>query len=347
MTNARLTQGVRLVPTSGEGGQERLTQAVRLSLGAISPPVRDTQQVRLAVAAGRYPARVTQTVRLTAASAVACVTMWQQLWEITRTDGVVFRFTSLDADFALGARVFKTCGSLTPSATEESSAIGTVSNIELQGILADDSITEADLYGGLFDDAFVEVWLWPFAGAETPRRIAAGWMGSVQHGEQGWSGDITGPGARLDQQSLVVPFAPACRWTFGDFRCTKDLTALQTTGTVLEAANRGLIFTDAVEPGHGSQWENGRVIWQTGRNAGVTCEIKLADFAGTGDTEISLWALCPFLPEPGDEFIMQPGCDLSAATCKNVYANLINFGGFKDVPGNDAITATPIAKIDT
>jgi uncharacterized phage protein (TIGR02218 family) len=65
------------------------------------------------------------------------------------------------------------------------------------------------------------------------------------------------------------------------------------------------------------------------------------------DAEISLWALAPFLPEPGDEFIMQPGCDLSAATCKNVYSNLINFGGFKDVPGNDAITATPIAKVDT
>ena len=87
---------------------------------------------------------------------------------------MTFRFTSLDQDFHLGAYVYKSCGGLFPSASEESSAIGTVSNMELSGILADDAITEADLYGGLFDDAFVEVWLVPYQGTETPRRLAAG-----------------------------------------------------------------------------------------------------------------------------------------------------------------------------
>lgn len=346
MTDGRITQGRR--DTIGTGPSDaRVSQGVRLALGSISPPGRITQAHRLTVGALSPPARVTQAVRLAVAQAVDCVTHWQQLWTITRRDGVTFRFTSLDTNFQLGAYVYKSCGGLMPSASEESSAIGTVSNMELSGILADDAITEADLYGGLFDDAFVEVWIVPFSGTETPRRLAAGWMGDVQHGEQGWTGEVTGPGARLDQQALVVPFAPACRWTFGDSRCTKDLTALQLEGEVTQGLNRGLIFCDVGESTSLVQWPNGRVIWQTGRNAGVTCEIKLVDFGGTGDTEISLWALAPFLPEPGDTFIMQPGCDLAASTCKDVYANLINFGGFKDVPGNDSIAATPIAKIDT
>lgn len=347
MTDSRTTQGVRLVVADADEPTLRTTQAVRLVPVKVGAPMRTTQAVRLTVIKGVYPLRTTQAVRLTVAGVVPCVTQWQQLWTIERKDGVVFRFTSLDSDFDYFGATYKSCGSLMPSAAEESSELGSVSSIELTGILTDDGITEAALYGGLFDDAFVTIWLVPYVGNDSPRRLAAGWIGSVQHGEKGWTGEITGPGARLDQQALVVPYAAACRWTFGDSRCTKDLTALQTTGTVIEASNRGAFVSDAPEPGHGSQWENGRVIWQTGRNAGLTCEIKTADFGGSGDTEIVLWALAAYLPEPGDTFIMQPGCDLSAPTCKNVYANLINHGGFKDVPGNDSISETPIAKIDS
>jgi uncharacterized phage protein (TIGR02218 family) len=343
---ARVTQGVRLA-VAAEYPSARATQGVRLAIGTVATPARATQGARLAVAQGRYPARITQGVRLAIARAVDCVTRWCQLWTITRRDGVVFRFTSLDADFTLGGHVYRSCGSLMPSAAEESSAVGSVSSIELMGILADDSIKEADLYGGLFDDAFVEVWLVPFEGTESPRRLAAGWIGAIQHGEQGWTGEVIGPGAKLDQQALVVPYAPACRWTFGDSRCTKDLAALQTTGEVTGAINRGFFVTDAPDPANGSQWENGRVIWSTGRNAGVTCEVKTVDFVGAGETSIELWSLAPFLPEPGDQLVLQPGCDLSERTCKQVYANLINFGGFAEVPGNDALAQTPIAKIDS
>lgn len=338
----RVTQAVRLA-IGAFYPPARVTQVARLTLGQVAVPIRATQGVRLTVAEGRYPMRVTQVARLTVARAIPCVTHWQQLWTIRRRDGVVYRFTSLDQDFAVGDNVFKSCGSLMPSAAEESSSVGSVSSIELTGILADDSITEADLYGGKFDDAFVEVWLWPFQGTESPRRLAAGWIGAVQHGEQGWTGEVIGPGAKLDQQALVVPYAPSCRWTFGDSRCTKDLTALQTTGQVTGVGNRGFFVTDAPDPANGSQWANGRVIWQTGRNAGVTCEVKSVDFA---EGTVELWALAPFLPELGDELVLQPGCDLSESTCKNVYNNLINFGGFAEVPGNDALAQTPLAKID-
>ncbi len=347
MTDARVTQGVRLVAEAVDDPELRVTQGVRLVVGLVAPPANVTQAVRLVVFEGRYPLRVTQGVRLTVVDQVACVTKWQQLWTITRRDGQVFRYTSLDADFIDGAFTYKSCGSLMPSAAEESSELGSVSNIELSGLITDEGISEAELYGGLFDDAFVEIWLVPFEGTDSRRRLAAGWIGSLQHGEKGWTGEITGPGARLDQQALVTPYAAPCRWTFGDSRCTKDLVALQTAGAVIEASNRGVFISDAPEPGNGSQWENGRVIWSTGRNAGITCEVKTADFGGTGDTQIVLWSLAPFLPEPGDTFVMQPGCDLSAGTCKNVYGNLINFGGFKDVPGNDSIAETPIAKVDS
>lgn len=343
---ARATQLARLTLTETDP-DGRAGQLARLAISEITVPGRATQLTRLSVEEIQVQGDTTQLARLIVAGTVDCVTKWCQLWKIKRRDGQIFRFTSLDSDLEYGAEIYKSCGSLMPSASEESSEVGSVSSIELTGILSDESITEGDLYGGLYDDAFVTIWLVPFEGVDIPRRLAAGWIGAVQHGEKGWTGEITGPGSRLDQQALVVPFAPPCRWTFGDSRCTKDLTALQTAGVVLAATNRGAFVSDAPEPGLGSQWENGRVIWQTGRNAGLTCEVKTADFGGSADTQIVLWALAAFLPEPGDEFIMQPGCDLSAGTCKNVYSNHINFGGFEDVPGNDSIVETPISKIDS
>jgi uncharacterized phage protein (TIGR02218 family) len=39
----------------------------------------------------------------------------------------------------------------------------------------------------------------------------------------------------------------------------------------------------------------------------------------------------------GDAFEVTPGCDKSFATCRDRFANQINFRGFPHLPGNDAI----------
>lgn len=349
-TPGRITQGVRLVvgePTRAP----RTTQAVRLAVGSTAPPVRTTQAVRLAVASGRYPARITQAVRLTIGDAVGCVTQWQQLWRITRRDRRVFRYTSLDVDFPWGGEIFKACGSLMPSASEDNSAVGAVSNQELQGIFKDDGITEAEIYGGLFDDAFVEVWLVAYEGTDTPRRLAAGWTGNMSHGEGGFTMEVVGPGARLDQQAMVQLYGPGCRWVFGSPQCGFDREAVKIDGAVVVAFNRGKFIADfggessggaSSGEDEGLQWANGLVRWTSGRNIGLECEVKTVDFASG---EVELWELAGFEPDPADTFDMLPGCDLSFPTCKDVYANGINFGGFKDVPGQDSVVSTPDAKI--
>lgn len=349
-TPGRITQGARLAVAQGTA-DARTTQGVRLAVGNIEPPVRLTQGVRLVVAAGRYPARITQAVRMIVADAVPCATQWQQLWRIKRRDGRVFRYTSLDVDFPWGDGLYKACGSMLPSAAEDNIAVGSVSNQELQGIFKDDGITEAEIYGGLFDDAFVEVWLVPYVGAEAPRRLAAGWTGNMSHGEGGFTMEVVGPGARLDQQAMVQLYGPGCRWVFGSPQCGFDREAVKIDGAVVVAFNRGKFIADfggASSGGassgedEGLQWANGLVRWTSGRNIGLECEVKTVDFASG---EVELWELAGFEPDPADTFDMLPGCDLSFPTCKDVYANGINFGGFKDVPGQDSVVSTPDAKI--
>ncbi len=331
------------------------TQLVRLTVGAESPDAHMTQLVRLLVGTKQPPLATVHLARLVVGRGTPCVTKWQQLWRITRRDDVVFRYTSLDVDYAWGQESFKTCGGMMPSASEDGSTVGAVSNQELRGIFKDDGITEADLYAGLFNDAFVEVWIksWDSDSTEVPQRIAAGWTGNLSHEEGTFNMEVVGPGARLDQQAIVQVFGPGCRWVFGSVECGFDREAVKLTGTVQASFTRGLFIGDVaslssgLSSGAGSggmQWENGLIRWLDGPNAGLECEIKTAVF-NLDQVDVELWELAGFRPEIGDSFDILPGCDLSWATCKNVYNNGINFGGFKDVPGEDSVSSTPDAKL--
>jgi uncharacterized phage protein (TIGR02218 family) len=42
---------------------------------------------------------------------------------------------------------------------------------------------------------------------------------------------------------------------------------------------------------------------------------------------------------PGDGFAVTAGCDKQLATCKQKYANGVNFRGFPHMPGNDFVAA--------
>lgn len=290
-----------------------------------------------------------------------CVTAWTQCVKIQRRDGVTFRFTTLDQDIEFRGETYVTCGSLDPSATQTHAQLGEVGSSELAGLITTTGIEEAELYGGLFDDAFVEIWLVPFDASDNlssgdgdlPRRLAAGWAGKVSHSTRGYKMEVLGPGARLDQRPIVQVYSPQCRWVFGDERCTIDIDSMAIAGSVTSAINRGsiiAILSDPLSSGTGApessgtlpaQFANGRVRWLTGVNAGQVTEVKSVDF-DTG--QIILWALTCFVPEVGDTFDLLPGCAQDFATCQDVYDNVLNFGGFPDVPGRDAITEAPDVK---
>ncbi len=321
----------------------RGSQVAALALGEPPPPPTRASQVAMLGLGEVVPdVLASQAAMLILAHGSSCVTERCQIWKITRRDGRVFRYTSHDRPVTYGREVYKSCRSLNPSASENASTIGSVGNIELMGIIDDEGITEADLYGGLFDDAFVTVDLivWG-AGTEAPRRLAAGWTGSMSQGETGFKMEVLGPGARLEQQALVQMVTPGCRWVFGSTQCGVNADALALVGAVVSARTRGVFKATLPASPAGRQWENGRVRWTSGINAGQITETKTVDFA-TG--EIVLWASPGFLPEPGDGFDLIPGCDFNRDGGCTVYANVINFGGFPDLPGADAILETPVAQ---
>lgn len=322
----------------------RASQGAAIALGKPPPPpVRASQSAAIALGMIVPVVAASQAAVIIFGVADACVTQRCQIWKITRRDGRLFLFTSHDRPVRYGGESYKPCRSLDPSASENASTLGSVGNIELTGIIDDESISEADLYGGLFDDAYVTVDLVAWgATPEAPRRLAAGWTGTLSHGDTGFNMEVLGAAARLDQQALVQMVTPGCRWTFGDARCGVDAEALAVSGQVTVPAARGRFLGLLDGVAGTSQWENGVVAWSSGANEGQVCEVKTVDWT-TG--EVVLWASPSYMPATGDTFELRPGCDKVKGGGCTVYANVINHGGFADVPGADSLLETPDAKI--
>jgi len=260
------------------------------------------------------------------------------LWKITRTDGVVFGFTSFDSDIEAFGITFKSCASLQDSASESSADSGSTGSVELTGLISDDAITDADLYSGVFDDAYVECWVISWGSgndAQAPFRVGAGWMGTITRGQDSYVAEVLGPKARLQQNALVDFYQPGCRWQFGDSNCTVNKTALQVENVECTgSATRFIIyFPNQAVPTQTALWNGGYIVWTSGQNAGQSCQTETVDWeAGV----MSLWDPAPFVPAPGDTFTVVPGCSYDTDGC-NVYGNFINFGGFPNVPGPDAL----------
>lgn len=88
----------------------------------------------------------------------------------------------------------------------------------------------------------------------------------------------------------------------------------------------------------------GLAVFETGLNAGLSMEIKAWD--GTGSpalNQITLFLPMPYTITAGDKIRLVPGCDKLRTTCLNKFANVINFRGFPDLPGDDWMVSYPLA----
>lgn len=343
----------------GLGSGAQASQAVAMALAEVIPADRASQAASLVLANPGPPPdrasgvvglilgevipgdRLSEVALLVLVDAEPCVTHRCDIWLFTRKDGVELAFTSHDMDVPFMGHTAKACGSLTPGATEQSADVASVGSLTLQGIINHSDIQEADLYAGAYDDALVEVWRvsWDRAIPETPVRLAAGWIGKVEHGEAGWTVEILGPAARLAQQSITEVFTPSCRWVFGSPQCGVDLYFYEQAAVAILSPDRSTIFADVDDPHLSAQWNNGSILFTSGRNAGYVIETKTVDFTSG---LIRTWLPAPYPVGPGDTFLLRPGCDKSKVACQ-LYSNYINFGGFADIAGQDAIVQLPQA----
>jgi uncharacterized phage protein (TIGR02218 family) len=348
----RVTQAALLVLDAPEA-DARMTQLAALVLAEDAPLVeaRATQVVALTLAEFDAAIRTTQAAMLVLADQVGCFTRWAQTWTITRTDGTVQGFTSLDRALTFRGVVHLSCAGMSATAVEVSGIVGGQGSQELRGILSAAGVSETDLYHGLYDGALLESWLvpWENSGGELPVPLIVGVLGQDRHDVNELSIEILTDSAKLQQSALLEIFTPTCRYGFGtqnDARCPVDLTALTVSGTVTSAvvpvspnnaARR--IFTDSARGEADRHFDLGQITWTSGANSGASSEIK--SFA-TG--QFVLWDATLNPIAPGDGYDATPGCNKSTTDHLRFNADLVDFGGFPHVPGIDSISDTPDAK---
>jgi len=120
-----------------------------------------------------------------------------------------------------------------------------------------------------------------------------------------------------------------------DSACLHDAGAHRRPWAVFPGGEHGLCLegSGAALAGY---FDLGQLVWTTGLNAGQQSQVKQYT-----PGQFVLWEPVHYNIQAGDEYQVTPGCDKSLETCKNKFDNFVNYGGFPDVPGRDAIVQTP------
>ncbi|TNC14777.1 DUF2163 domain-containing protein [Methylobacterium terricola] len=273
-----------------------------------------------------------------AARLASGVTTLCHCWIVTRTDGLRLGFTDHDLDVVVDGVTCSAESGATGTALEQGTGLS-ADSLEIVGALTSGRLAEAELARGLFDGATVAVWRVDWSSPADRLLVLSGTIGEVSRGPSAFTAEVRGLADRLNQP-LGRVYQRTCDALLGDSRCRVDATAaaIRGAGTVATVGSaRGVTASGLA--GYAARWfEAGRLVWTSGANAGAAVEVRAHGRAG-GLATLDLWEPMPAPIAPGDAFQVTAGCDKSLASCRDKFANVVNFRGFPDLPGNDYAVA--------
>lgn len=256
-----------------------------------------------------------------------------QCWKLTRRDGIVMGFTDHDQDIEYDALSYIASSGLTSSAIASQSSLA-VDNLDIEGILHADMISESDILAGLYDYAEVETFILNYTDISQGRlQLRYGWLGEIQLDRGQFVAELRGLTQKLAQHVGEL-YSPICRTQLGDARCGVDVSAYQVTGSVSALSGNGVIDVSRTE--ETSFFNGGMLTFTSGKNQQLVREVKFF-FAG-GEMQMAL--PFPYEIEVGDTYELIPGCNKTITTCIARYDNAINFRGEPHVPGVDQLLQT-------
>lgn len=269
------------------------------------------------------------------------VTTVCRCWAVTRKDGVVLGFTDHDRDLSFDGITFQASSGLTARALDRSTGLA-VDNAEAVGVLSADAIKDADVAAGLYDGAEVRSWVVNWADVVARKLNFRGSIGEIERQGPGFRAELRGLAEALNKPRGAVYQKP-CAAVLGGARCKVDTSG---PGLSLEAdvvtIEGGSVLSFAAAPSFPVGWfTKGRVTVLTGAGQGAVGVVK-HDRDVAGQRVIEVWEMLSAALSPGDRVRIEPGCDKRLATCRDKFANLANFRGFPDIPGEDWLVSYPV-----
>ncbi|BAT61219.1 hypothetical protein GJW-30_1_03776 [Variibacter gotjawalensis] len=274
-------------------------------------------------------------VKLDAGATTLC-----RCWIVKRRDGAVLGFTDHDRDLTVqGVRCRAGTGL---SGTEATQTFGmNVDGGEVSGALSDESLSENDLAAGYYDAANIDAYLVDWSEPSLFVLLHAGTIGEVRRADGAFTAEIRGPAARLENESGRL-FTPRCSAEFGDARCKTNTAAGWSANCTVVAVESASAVVVAGLGGFAAQmFAAGKLTWTSGANGGSSTEIK-AHAVNGGEVRLAFWQPVPRPIAVGDAFRAVAGCDKRFETCRDRFANAVNFRGFPHIPGNDFLVRYPL-----
>jgi len=248
-------------------------------------------------------------------------------WRIYRRDGAALAFTSHDRDLSFGGMRHLAAPGMIPAAIRLTSEFANDS-AEVRGALNHDSIREAELAAGLFDEAAIEIGAVDWASLDH-HTLYTGQIGRIEDDSTQFAAELRSTKSLLEQD-LVPRTSPTCRAEFCGRGC--GLSAVRFTSAYALAdidleANR-VRFAGLDGEAH----VDGRLRFMAGPQTGVAFGIVDAD----GDW-LGLDRPLVAGTATGTRTELREGCDHTIATCAGRFANAANFRGEPFLPGNDLL----------
>lgn len=265
------------------------------------------------------------------------VTSLAVCWRIERRDGVLILGTehegNVDVPSGPYAGTYLARAAITGSSIRSNSDLA-VDNMEVEGsVYANDlqvpDLSAADIEAGLFDDATVTLFLvnWD-APSDGQVVLRKGTLGAITRTSEGrYRTELRGLSQALSRP-IVRTYGVACDADLFDARCGLSAAAWTYTATVVSVTSRRefSVSYDSPSPPAAGLLVGGKATFTSGENDDFSMEIRSVG-NGSPDDTIVLFQPMPLDIQVGDTVSLTAGCDKRRDTCRDTFANLVNFRG--------------------
>src|ERR1700761_8901845 len=138
-------------------------------------------------------------------------------WKLTRNDAVVQGFTDHDTDVVFEGVTYSAASGFTTSEVQSTLNLA-VDNLTVTGALSADTINEADLAAGLYDNAAIEIWRVNWAVPDQRVLMRKANLGEVKRGKTAFQVEVRGL-AQILTQPVGRAYGNGCDADLGDARC--------------------------------------------------------------------------------------------------------------------------------
>lgn len=266
-------------------------------------------------------------------------------WKIERKDGYAIFVTDHNTSLTVYGDVYSPAGGFNSSVVRREFGMKT-DDTEYEGLVTSDLITHEDLFAGKYSRSkvteYVVDWRYPWA---APQITAVYWIKGLSFDEEVWKAEVAGLSYVL-QQPAGSNYSRQCRVRLYSAKCGVLESAYRTSNATVDTVTSRRIFAATSGSISGSfvddYFKYGKIVWKTGDNVGIECEVK--EYTQTGRI-IELQMSLPFDVQSGDLFDISAGCahtQQGTHGCKLKFNNLVNYRGFREIPGTDAQLDTPM-----